>query len=136
MALASEETLREVADDLAGGITATLSSGETAGDPVFVRQSDGTNPITPAKDSTVASLRKYAGAVAVTPNDGSNLAVEAAGIFVGTGGTTLKIRTYGADGTTPGDITFTNVPNGTLLPLPVIKVYATGTDADDLVAVY
>ncbi|MDD5006661.1 MAG: hypothetical protein PHS33_09210 [Candidatus Omnitrophica bacterium] len=52
-------------------------------------------------------------------------------IYVGTGGgiSTVKVATVGGQ-----DVTFTSVPSGTIIPLMVTKVYKTGTDATNLVA--
>jgi hypothetical protein len=69
-------------------------------------------------------------AVAVTPHDTNALAATSRALFVGTGGTTLTVRLSGAG----ADVVFTNVPDGTLLPIRVTHVRATGTDADDIVS--
>lgn len=95
-----------------------------------------TSPPGLATAAHVADLRWYKGAIAITPADGSDLVTKpAAGLIVGTGGT-LKIDTYAPDGETRVDVTFGSLPDGFILPLPILKVYATGTDASNLVAVY
>jgi len=79
-------------------------------------------------DSTIKNFR-FAEAVVLTSVD--HVCKYNSCIYVGTGGgsTTLKVATLGGQ-----DITFTSVPSGTLLPLLVTKVYKTGTDATNLVA--
>lgn len=51
-------------------------------------------------------------------------------LYVGTGGD-VKVKTVGGQ-----DATFKNVPNGTWLPVQVIKVYLTGTTAADMIATW
>lgn len=70
-------------------------------------------------------------AVAVTPSDGSDLATIHALIYVGVGGD-VKADVSGS-GT---GIVFKNCTAGTILPVKVDRVYATGTTATDLVALY
>lgn len=73
-------------------------------------------------------------AVAVTPNDSTDLAAGSRGLYVGTGGTIKAILV----GDTAA-VEFVNVPDGAFLPIRVIRVYATvdtGTVADDIVALY
>jgi hypothetical protein len=62
-------------------------------------------------------------AVAILPQDGADLAVVTRAIYVGAGGD-VAVRML--DGTT---VTLANVPNGTLMPLRVSRVLATGTTA-------
>ena len=70
-------------------------------------------------------------AEAVTKSDSSNLSVEEAKLYVGTGGD-VKVDTV--DGQT---ITLKNVANGTFLDFILVKkVYAKGTTASDIVAIY
>lgn len=64
----------------------------------------------------------------VTPSDTNYLRSRAA-IFVGTGGTVVIESVFG--NTAP----FV-VGDGTLLPVWAVRVLATGTDADDIVALY
>ena len=67
----------------------------------------------------------------MTKSDSSNLSVEEAKLYVGTGGD-LKVDTV--DGQT---ITLKNVANGTFLDFILVKkVYAKGTTASDIVAIY
>ena len=69
-------------------------------------------------------------AFAVTPADGSNLTHAARALFVGGAGD-VKVDTLGGD-----TVTFTGVLAGSILPVRILKVYATGTDATNIVAVY
>lgn len=69
-------------------------------------------------------------AFAVTPADDANLTHAARALFVGGAGA-VKVDTLGGD-----TVTFTGVVAGSILPVRVLKVYATGTDATNIVAVY
>jgi len=51
-------------------------------------------------------------------------------LYVGTGGT-LRVLTAAGD-----DITFTNVPNGTFFPVQVIRVFASTTNANNIIALW
>jgi hypothetical protein len=57
------------------------------------------------------------------PNNGCTLYVGLAG--------NLKVLTVGGD-----EIQFTGVPTGSFLPVHVLKVFATGTDAQNIVALW
>jgi len=63
------------------------------------------------------------------PNPG-NGQVEGCVLYVGTGGV-LRVLTAGGD-----DITFTNIPNGFLSTFQVIRVFATDTTANNIVALW
>ena len=83
----------------------------------------------------MASLNVASAAFAVTPNDGADLASVAYGLIIGGGGT-LKVD-CGNDVGTQGErvtITFGAVSAGQLIPLKVIRVYATGTSATSIAA--
>ena len=69
-------------------------------------------------------------AFAVTPNDSSNLTHAARALFVGSGGD-VKVDTLGGD-----TVTFVGVASGFVLPVRILKVYATGTTASSIVSVY
>jgi hypothetical protein len=81
-------------------------------------------------------------AAAVTPNDTVNIpfpgdataAPNAAKwpcvLYVGTGGT-LRIMTADGD-----DVTLVNVADGTFIPIQVIRVFSSTTDAADIVALW
>lgn len=51
-------------------------------------------------------------------------------LYVGTGGT-LKVTTIGGD-----EVTFTGIVSGTFVPVQVIRVWATGTSASNIVALW
>jgi hypothetical protein len=67
--------------------------------------------------------------VAVTKSDSTNINKTRA-LYVATGGD-LKVRF--ADNT---DVTFPAVPGGSVLSVAVIRVWSTGTTADNIVALY
>lgn len=69
---------------------------------------------------------------AVTPHDTNEIGTYMPkAIYVGTGGTiVMKL-----DGDTAAS-TFTNVPDGALMPFRAKVILATGTTASDIVAVY
>ncbi len=66
--------------------------------------------------------------VAVTPSDVTVLSQTSRAIYVGTAG---DITVTMADG---NDVTFANVPAGTILPIRCTYVKSTGTDASDIVS--
>lgn len=68
-------------------------------------------------------------AATVTTSDTVNFA-EPSIIFSGTGGT---IRVLTAQGT---DVTFTNVQPGAILPVQVIRVFASTTNATSMVRIF
>ena len=67
---------------------------------------------------------------AVTPDDGRDLAVTTRALYVGGAGD-LAVRM--ADGTL---LTFGAVPAGTLVPVRVVRVLATGTSATRVVGLW
>lgn len=69
------------------------------------------------------------GAVAVSPDDNEELDTTRA-LYVGSTGN-LKVD-MGAGGA----VTFSNVPDGTILPICVTKVYNSDTTASDILALY
>ena len=69
-------------------------------------------------------------AIAVTPSDATDLEAATRGLYIGTAGA-LKVITAGGD-----TVTLAAVPAGSILPLSVTRVLATGTDADDIVALW
>jgi hypothetical protein len=70
------------------------------------------------------------GAVAVTPDNSNDLTNTTRGIYVGGAG---NIKVDMADGTT---VTFTAIAIGIVHPLRVKRVYATGTTATTILALY
>ena len=66
-------------------------------------------------------------AVAVTPNDSNDLTFMPRAVWVGTGGDLSVVMKDGATVTIPG------VPDGTLLPIRVDRIRATGTTASGIV---
>ncbi len=69
--------------------------------------------------------------VAVTPDD-DDLIPETRGLYIGTAGdVTVLPAVPGATA-----VLYASVPGGTILPVRVVKVLDTGTDADDIVALF
>jgi hypothetical protein len=75
----------------------------------------------------------------VTPNDSQNLVLSGSSIvgidngaclFIGTGGN-VTITTIGGQ-----TVTLTNLADGVFSPIQVKKVFATGTTASDILALY
>lgn len=62
-------------------------------------------------------------AFAVTPSDGSDLSETTRALYVGTGGALAAVMASGAT------VSFGSVASGTLLPIRVVRVLATGTTA-------
>lgn len=67
-------------------------------------------------------------AAVITPNDSADLAATTRGIYVGSSGD-LAVITVSGD-----TVTFPNVPGGAIFPICVTRVLATGTTANNLVA--
>ena len=63
---------------------------------------------------------------AITPHDSSPLVVATRALYVGTAGNIAAVLISGAE------LTFSNVPSGTLLPIRLAKVKASGTTASNL----
>ncbi len=70
-------------------------------------------------------------AAAVAPNDVNALADVPKALFVGTGGTVVARGVGGGV-----DALFKNIASGSILPLRAQYVRATGTTAQDIVALY
>lgn len=75
-------------------------------------------------------------AASVTPSDTVNIPSVSGGsnngcvLFVGTAGN-LRVQTIGGD-----DVTFNNINTGAFLPVQVVRVYATGTTASNIIALW
>lgn len=70
-------------------------------------------------------------AAAVTPHDGNALSDIPKALYIGAGGTLVARGVRDS-----ADVTFTNLPDGTVLPFRASHVRATGTTATDIVALY
>ncbi len=68
-------------------------------------------------------------AAAVTPSDTVNFET-ASVLFVGTTGAVRVLTAQGSD------VTFGIIPGGTVVPLQVLRVYATGTNATNLIRIF
>lgn len=75
-------------------------------------------------------------AVAVIPNNTVNVSEETEApksgvvLYVGTKGN-LKVLTVGGD-----EVTFTNIQDGSFIPVQVLRVYSTGTTASNIIALW
>lgn len=69
-------------------------------------------------------------AAAITPHNTNELDYVTRAVYVGATGD-LKVAMQ--DG---GEVTFVDVPTGAVLPIRVKKVFATGTDATSLIALW
>jgi len=76
-------------------------------------------------------------AITIVPSDTDNIPYignstneESCVLYVGTGGN-LRVLTDGND-----DVTFLNVRGGSFLPVQIVRVFATGTDADNIIALW
>lgn len=64
---------------------------------------------------------------AVTPNDSTTLSETTRALYVGSAGTVAVLMASGAS------VTFPGVPSGTVLPVRVTRVMATGTSATGII---
>lgn len=82
-----------------------------------------------SKDTSYSAAKN---AYAVTPHDTNEIGTyEPKAIYVGTGGT-IVMKLVGDTAST----TWTNVPDGALLPVRPSVILATGTTASDIIAIY
>lgn len=82
------------------------------------------------KDNLVELESPAERAAAVTPNDSTDLANSSRALYIGTGGN-VSIVTVGGD-----TVTFSNLADGSLLPVRAARVRLTDTTASDIVAVW
>jgi hypothetical protein len=88
----------------------------------------------------MAYLEQAYNAEVITPDDNNNITLSGGNIlngtttgaclYIGTGGN-LTVTMLGGQ-----TVTFTNIIDGTFMPIQVLKVWATGTDATDILALY
>jgi len=82
----------------------------------------------------IQQLQHFHGAL-VTPSDTLTLQQQFSThkryscVYVGVGGN-VRVLTEGGD-----DVTFTNIPDGSFVPVHIKKVFATGTTASSIIAV-
>jgi hypothetical protein len=75
-------------------------------------------------------------AASVTPSDTANIPSVSGGtnngcvLYVGSAGN-LRVQTVGGD-----DVTFNNINTGAFIPVQIVKVYATGTTASNILALW
>ncbi len=65
---------------------------------------------------------------AIVPNDNLDIAETTRALYIGVGGNLTVTMASGQM------LSFSSVPDGSLLPLRVLRVHASGTTADDIVA--
>jgi hypothetical protein len=82
----------------------------------------------PTRAGSVSAPAKHA--FAVTPSDSTDLAQETRALYVGSSGNLAVIMASGET------VTFAGVAAGSLLPIRVDRVKATGTTASDILGVY
>lgn len=82
-------------------------------------QANRASVVTPSDTANIPSLSSEEG----TPNRGCVL-------YVGTKGN-LEVLTVGGD-----KVTFTNIQDGSFLPVQVVRVYDTGTTASNIIALW
>ena len=73
-------------------------------------------------------------AAAVTPSDTTVFPIPTRGLYIGGAGS-IAVAMVGVDPTT-SSVTFAAISAGAILPVCVTKVYATGTDATDIVRLW
>lgn len=73
-------------------------------------------------------------AVAVTPDDNTDLTYTTRGLYIGGAGNVV-VRMYNASGTA-ASVTFTGVSAGTVLPIRAQRVLSTSTTATNIVALW
>lgn len=69
-------------------------------------------------------------AVEILPDDGASLGFATRALFIGGTGD-ARVRMIGG-----AVVTFTNLPAGSLIPLRVVQVFATGTSATGLIGLW
>lgn len=87
-------------------------------------------PADPNKNDQPGLVGPCEHAAAVTPNDSADLATRSRAIYVGTGGDVAVVMAGGEA------VTFAGILGGSLLPVRVDRVKATGTTASNIVAVW
>ena len=65
-----------------------------------------------------------------SPSTQDGLSAEACVLYTGTGGT-IRVLTAGGD-----DVTLTSVPAGVVLPLQIVRVFSSTTNATGMVALW
>ncbi|TMV86888.1 hypothetical protein FGG78_19355 [Thioclava sp. BHET1] len=82
------------------------------------------------KDFPVTPTAPFQDAAAVTPDDDGDLPVLPRALYLGTGGD-LAVVTAGGQ-----SVTFSALPDGSLLPLRARRIAATGTTAGAILALW
>lgn len=82
----------------------------------------------PYKDTASSLSSPAADCFEIDPHNSADLTSATKAIYIGTGGD-LVLRPVGSD----NDVTFVNVPGGSILPVRVQAVRINGTTASDIV---
>lgn len=82
----------------------------------------------PYADTAKSVIAPAADCFAIVPNDSAELAKGTKAIFIGTGGD-IVLKSVASE----ADVTFRNLPDGSILDVRVRAVRATGTTASDIV---
>ncbi|MCU0947418.1 MAG: hypothetical protein MUF47_04105 [Porphyrobacter sp.] len=85
-------------------------------------------PVDPFELHSDSLMAPAKAAFAITPDDSADLPMVAKAIYVGTGGD-LVLCAVDSD----ADATFANLPDGTILPVRVRAIRATGSTAANIV---
>ncbi|MEM6475490.1 MAG: hypothetical protein AAF687_04925 [Pseudomonadota bacterium] len=85
-------------------------------------------PIDPFEHFSDSLAAPAKSAFAVTPDDSADLPVAVKALFIGTGGD-LVLRAVDSD----ADVTLANLPDGSILPVRVRAIRATGSTATNIV---
>lgn len=67
---------------------------------------------------------------AITPSDATDLTFVTRAVYVGTGGNVVAVDAAGTA------VTFSNVPDGSILPIRASRINSTSTTATNLVALW
>ena len=89
----------------------------------------------PYRDEPVDYSAPAVDGAAVTPDNSNDLTISSRALWIGGAGD-LKVTMKGMQGDAGASITLVGVPAGTLLPLAVDRVWATGTTATNIVALW
>ena len=121
----TSEATKQLIDSNANFTAETVQTGM-----IVVNTTDGTQTtVLSIENTTTLNLTDdiMANAKAYQLYDGNQ---EGAVLYIGTAGN-LKVTTVGGD-----EVTFQGVNTGTFFPVNVVKVFATGTSADNIIALW
>jgi hypothetical protein len=117
-----------------GAVTATVDTSALATETTLAATKTQAHTDAVAANASITALRGYIGAEVPAQSDSVDLANFAAALYVGTGGA-VKYDTWnhlGAASATRVTITLANVPDGSTITEPILRVWTTGTSASSL----